>query len=53
MKYKFRGHETFAIRKGWLSKGLKQVQKNILVKLNVVRGDKIMIFCICYAIYKI
>lgn len=28
MKYKFRGHETFAIRKGWLSKGLKQVQKN-------------------------
>ena len=25
---KFRGHETFAIRKGWLSKGLKQVQKN-------------------------
>ena len=22
---KFRGHETFSIRKGWLSKGMKQV----------------------------
>ncbi len=26
MKYKLRGHETFAIRKGWLSKGMKRVQ---------------------------
>lgn len=28
MKYKLRGHETFAIRKGWLSKGMKRVQEN-------------------------
>lgn len=28
MKYKLRGHETFAIRKGWLSKGMKQVVKD-------------------------
>lgn len=26
MKYKLRGHETFAIRKGWLSKGMKRVR---------------------------
>lgn len=28
MKYKLRGHETFAIRKGWLSKGMKQVHQD-------------------------
>ena len=25
---KFRGHETFAIRKGWLNKGVKNIQMN-------------------------
>lgn len=25
---KFRGHETFSIRKGWLNKGIKNVKKN-------------------------
>ncbi len=25
---KFRGHETFAIRKGWLNKGIKNIQNN-------------------------
>lgn len=28
MPMKFRGHETFAIRKGWLSKGMKYVSKS-------------------------
>ena len=28
---KFRGHETFYIRKGWLNKGLKTVEKNPIV----------------------
>ena len=28
MKYKLRGHETFAIRKGWLSKGMRRVQED-------------------------
>ena len=23
---KFRGHETFAIRKGWLNKGIKNIK---------------------------
>ncbi len=27
-KMKFRGHETFFIRKGWLSKGLKNIKKD-------------------------
>ena len=25
---KFRGHETFAIRKGWLNKGMKNIKLN-------------------------
>ena len=25
---KFRGHETFAIRKGWLNKGVKNIKRN-------------------------
>ena len=29
--YKFRGHETFYIRKGWLYKGLKNLDKNAFV----------------------
>ena len=29
--YKFRGHETFYIRKGWLYKGLKNLDKNASV----------------------
>ena len=28
---KFRGHETFSIRKGWLNKGLRAVQNNEIV----------------------
>ncbi len=28
MEMKFRGHETFFIRKGWLSKGMKYVEKS-------------------------
>lgn len=31
---KFRGHETFFIRKGWLSKGMKYVRKNAAVFVN-------------------
>ena len=31
MAMKFRAHDTFFIRKGWLSKGMKHVQKNPLV----------------------
>lgn len=27
-KFKFRGHETFFIRKGWISKGIKNVKKD-------------------------
>ena len=30
---KFRAHETFAIRKGWLAKGVKHVTKNPAVFL--------------------
>lgn len=28
---KFRGHETFSIRKGWLNKGIKNVKQNPLI----------------------
>jgi len=31
IKMKFRGHETFFVRKGWLNKGLKYVNKDALV----------------------
>lgn len=31
MKFKFRAHDTFFIRKGWLSKGMKNVQNDPLV----------------------
>ncbi|MPL98147.1 hypothetical protein SDC9_44347 [bioreactor metagenome] len=31
IKMKFRGHETFFVRKGWLNKGLKYVSKDPLV----------------------
>jgi hypothetical protein len=34
MKMKFRGHETFFIRKGWLHKGMKNVQKDAAVFIN-------------------
>lgn len=30
-KYRLKGHETFAIREGWLNKGLYEVNKNSLV----------------------
>lgn len=31
---KFRGHETFYIRKGWLNKGLRIVSENSIVFVN-------------------
>ena len=31
---KFRGHETFYIRKGWLNKGLHTVSENPIVFVN-------------------
>ena len=33
MAMKFRAHDTFFIRKGWLSKGMKYVQKNQMCSL--------------------
>ena len=34
---KFRGHETFFIRKGWLTKGMKYVKQNAAVFLESVQ----------------
>lgn len=38
MPMKFRGHETFAIRKGWLSKGMKYVDQNNAVFIDKVEN---------------
>ena len=29
-KMKFRGHETFFIRKGWLNKGMRYIQRILM-----------------------
>ena len=37
MAMKFRAHETFFIRKGWLSKGMKAVKMN---QQRLFKGEK-------------
>ena len=46
MAMKFRAHDTFFIRKGWLSKGMKHVYKNPLVfvdKEEAIKALEVMI----------
>lgn len=39
IKYKLKGHETFCIREGWLSKGIKAVYENPKVFSNMYGAD--------------
>lgn len=39
MKYKLKGHETFCIREGWLSKGIKAVWEDAKVFTNMYGAD--------------
>ena len=40
-KYKLKGHETFCIREGWLSKGMEAVEKNPRVFLENSAADEL------------
>ncbi len=39
IKYKLKGHETFCIREGWLSKGIKAVSEDAKVFANMYGAD--------------
>lgn len=39
IKYKLKGHETFCIREGWLSKGIKAVAEDAKVFMNMYGAD--------------
>lgn len=41
IKYKLKGHETFCIREGWLSKGIKAVSEDSKVFSNMYGADEL------------